>query len=215
MLIGSRLRQLREQKHMSQGDIEDRIGLLRCYISRVENGHTVPSLETLERFAAVLDVPLYQLFYCGEEAPPTPSLTPRKTLEEITAENGAGDGGGCSVPGEAHERLDPSGRAGSGCRAQFGQEISHSLTKPLKQFGTPLQQCRGAPTTERPILACIPMAFGASIVERESRFRRRLPSPSACQGPFRSGPEGSSPNSIPVAPSFAPSGLAWDPFPFR
>jgi transcriptional regulator with XRE-family HTH domain len=88
MLIGSRLRQLREQKHMSQGDIEDRTGLLRCYISRVENGHTVPSLETLERFAAVLDVPLYQLFYSGEEAPPTPSLTPRKTLEEM-AENGA------------------------------------------------------------------------------------------------------------------------------
>ena len=89
MLIGSRLRQLREQKQMSQGDIEERIGLLRCYISRVENGHTVPSLETLERFAAVLDVPLYQLFYSGEEAPPTPSLTPRKTLEEIMAENGA------------------------------------------------------------------------------------------------------------------------------
>ena len=92
MLIGTRLRQLREQKHMSQGDIEDRTGLLRCYISRVENGHTVPSLETLERFAAVLDVPLYQLFYSGEEAPPTPSLTPRKTLEEITAENGAMEG---------------------------------------------------------------------------------------------------------------------------
>jgi transcriptional regulator with XRE-family HTH domain len=92
MLIGSRLRQLREQKQMSQGDIEERIGLLRCYISRVENGHTVPSLETLERFAAVLDVPLYQLFYPGDEAPPTPNLTPRKTLEEITAENGAMEG---------------------------------------------------------------------------------------------------------------------------
>jgi transcriptional regulator with XRE-family HTH domain len=94
MLIGSRLRQLREQKHMSQGDIEDRIGLLRCYISRVENGYLVPSLQTLERFAAVLDVPLYQLFYCGEKVPPTPSLTPRKTLEEIAAENGAMEGDG-------------------------------------------------------------------------------------------------------------------------
>jgi len=92
MLIGTRLRQLREQKHLSQGDIENRTGLLRCYISRVENGHTVPSLETLERFAAVLDVPLYQLFYSGDEAPPTPSLTPRKTLEEIVAENGAMEG---------------------------------------------------------------------------------------------------------------------------
>jgi transcriptional regulator with XRE-family HTH domain len=94
MLIGTRLRQLREQKHMSQGDIEERTGLLRCYVSRVENGHTVPSLETLERFAGVLDVPLYQLFYSEEEAPPTPSLTPRKTLEEITAESGAQEGDG-------------------------------------------------------------------------------------------------------------------------
>jgi transcriptional regulator with XRE-family HTH domain len=91
MLIGTRLRQLREQKQMSQGDIENRTGLLRCYVSRVENGHTVPSLETLERFAAVLDVPLYMLFYSGEEVPLTRSLTPRKTLEEITAENGEGD----------------------------------------------------------------------------------------------------------------------------
>ena len=88
MLIGTRLRQLREQKQMSQGDIEERTGLLRCYVSRVENGHTVPSLETLERFAGVLDVPLYQLFFSGEEAPPTPSLTPRKTLEEISGDNG-------------------------------------------------------------------------------------------------------------------------------
>ncbi len=90
MLIGTRLRQLREQKQMSQGDIEERTGLLRCYVSRVENGHTVPSLETLERFAGVLDVPLYRLFYAGEEAPATPSLTPRKTLEEITSDNGDG-----------------------------------------------------------------------------------------------------------------------------
>ena len=88
MLIGTRLRQLREQKQLSQGDIEERTGLLRCYVSRVENGHTVPSLETLERFAGVLDVPLYQLFFSGDEAPPTPNLTPRKTLDELTKDNG-------------------------------------------------------------------------------------------------------------------------------
>jgi transcriptional regulator with XRE-family HTH domain len=88
MLIGTRLRQLREQKQLSQGDIEERTGLLRCYVSRVENGHTVPSLETLERFAGVLDVPLYQLFFSGDEVPPTPNLTPRKTLEELSAANG-------------------------------------------------------------------------------------------------------------------------------
>ena len=66
MIIADRLRTLREQKHLSQGDIEKRTGLLRCYISRVENGHTIPSLETLEKMANALQVPLYQLFYDGE-----------------------------------------------------------------------------------------------------------------------------------------------------
>ena len=88
MLIGERLRQLREQKGFSQGDIEKASGLLRCYISRVEHGHTVPSLETLERFAAALDVPLYRLFYTGEDLPSTPNLTPRKTLEELADDSG-------------------------------------------------------------------------------------------------------------------------------
>jgi transcriptional regulator with XRE-family HTH domain len=61
MLIGDRLRALREQKHLSQGHIEKRTGLLRCYVSRVENGHTVPSVSTLEKWARALEVPLYQI----------------------------------------------------------------------------------------------------------------------------------------------------------
>jgi transcriptional regulator with XRE-family HTH domain len=69
MIIGERLRVLREQKNMSQGDIEKRTGLLRCYLSRVENGHTVPAVETLEKLARALDMPLYQLLYDGEEPP--------------------------------------------------------------------------------------------------------------------------------------------------
>jgi transcriptional regulator with XRE-family HTH domain len=66
MVIGDRLKQLRETKNLSQGDIEKRTGLLRCYISRVENGHTVPSVETLEKLARALEVPMYQLFHEGE-----------------------------------------------------------------------------------------------------------------------------------------------------
>lgn len=75
MVIGDRLRTLREAKKFSQGEIEKRTGLLRCYISRVENGHTVPAIETLEKFARALDVPVYQLFYDGEEPPKLPKLT--------------------------------------------------------------------------------------------------------------------------------------------
>ena len=76
MLIGDRLRQLRESNYMSQGDIEKRTGLLRCYVSRLENGHTVPSIETLEKFAAVFDVPLWKIFYEGDQ-PTTPLLSSR------------------------------------------------------------------------------------------------------------------------------------------
>lgn len=76
MIIGDRLRDMREAKNMSQGDIEKRTGLLRCYISRVENGHTVPAIETLEKMARALEVPLYQLFYDGDE-PPKPIALPK------------------------------------------------------------------------------------------------------------------------------------------
>ena len=83
MIIGDRLRTLREEKKLSQGDIEKRTGLLRCYISRVENGHTVPAVETLEKMARAFEVPLYQLFYDGEEPPKPPNLPKHKTAGEI------------------------------------------------------------------------------------------------------------------------------------
>jgi transcriptional regulator with XRE-family HTH domain len=79
MLIGERLRTLREEKNFSQGVIEKRTGLLRCYISRVENGYTVPAVETLEKFAHALEVPMYQLFYDGERPPASPSLVVPKS----------------------------------------------------------------------------------------------------------------------------------------
>ncbi|MGH9680307.1 MAG: helix-turn-helix domain-containing protein [Candidatus Acidiferrales bacterium] len=83
MIIGDRLRALREEKNLSQGEIEKRTGLLRCYISRVENGHTVPAFETIEKFARALEVPLYQLFYDGEEPPPMPHIFSRKNAGEF------------------------------------------------------------------------------------------------------------------------------------
>ena len=88
MVIGKRLRNLREQKGLSQGDVEHASGLLRCYISRVEHGRTVPSLDTLERFAAALDVPLYKFFQADNDLTATPHLTPRPSLEELAEEDG-------------------------------------------------------------------------------------------------------------------------------
>ena len=65
--IGIRIRDLRRRRGFSQRDLQQRTGLMRCYISRLENGHTVPTLEILERLAAALDLPLYWLFHEAEE----------------------------------------------------------------------------------------------------------------------------------------------------
>jgi transcriptional regulator with XRE-family HTH domain len=92
VIIGDRLRDMREEKKLSQGDIEKRTGLLRCYISRVENGHTVPAIETLEKLARALEVPLYQLFYDGEEPPKLPNLPRRKSSEDIAWGSSGKDG---------------------------------------------------------------------------------------------------------------------------
>src|SRR5260370_4005535 len=84
MVISDRLRALREEKQLSQGDIEKRTGLLRCYISRVENNHTVPAIETLEKMARAMEIPMYQLFYDGDEPPKTPDL-PKRGSRDRTA----------------------------------------------------------------------------------------------------------------------------------
>jgi transcriptional regulator with XRE-family HTH domain len=81
MVIGNRLKELRESKELSQGDIEKRTGLLRCYISRVENGHTVPAVSTLEKMARALEVPMYRLFHDGEAPASLRKLKPPKDDE--------------------------------------------------------------------------------------------------------------------------------------
>src|SRR5260370_18985462 len=82
MIMGDRLRELREAKNLSQGGIEKRTGLLRCYISRVENGHTVPAIETLEKLARAMEVPMYQLFYEGKEPPEVPEIVSRRSVND-------------------------------------------------------------------------------------------------------------------------------------
>ena len=70
-------------KRMSQRDLEQRMGLSQSNISQLENGHFVPTLETLQRFARALDVPLYELFYSGEQGPTTSRLEALEALEKL------------------------------------------------------------------------------------------------------------------------------------
>ena len=91
MIIGERLRALRDEKKLSQGDVEKKTGLLRCYVSRVEHGHTVPSVQTLEKMARALEIPMYKLFYESEEPPKLPNLLKRKSAEDILWGNSGKD----------------------------------------------------------------------------------------------------------------------------
>ena len=88
MIIGDRLRDLRQKKNLSQGDIERRTGLLRCYISRVENGYTIPAIETLERLAQALQIPLYQLFYEGNQPIQAPVSLKGRARDESWGSSG-------------------------------------------------------------------------------------------------------------------------------
>jgi transcriptional regulator with XRE-family HTH domain len=81
MNIGETIRNFRVQKGMSQGDIEKRTGLLRCYLSRVENGHTIPSLDTLAKIAGAMDVPLARFF--SDTAAGESKVLPQLSEEEV------------------------------------------------------------------------------------------------------------------------------------
>jgi transcriptional regulator with XRE-family HTH domain len=79
MVLGDRLRKLREQKKLSQRDIVRRTGVSRSTLSKVENGQSVPGVETLEKIALALEVPIYRLFYKGKVPRKFPNLSSRET----------------------------------------------------------------------------------------------------------------------------------------
>jgi len=122
MIIGDRLRELRDEKKLSQGDVEKRTGLLRCYISRVENGHTVPAVETLEKLARAFEVPLYQLFYEGEKPPVLPNLLKQKSSDENVWGNSGKD---ARFLNKLRRLLSKTGEEDRKLLLHMAQKISH------------------------------------------------------------------------------------------
>ena len=110
MIIGERLRELREQKRWSQREIENRSGLQRAYLSRVENGHTIPTVETLEKWAKALEVPMYRLFYDGTEPPKPSELRALKSPEENAWGNSGEDASFLQQLRRALRKLDEPNR---------------------------------------------------------------------------------------------------------
>lgn len=77
MNLGEAIKNIRTAKGLSQGEMQKRTGILRSYLSRVENGHTVPSLATLQRLASAMGVALSDFFspngQTAEGVPATPA----------------------------------------------------------------------------------------------------------------------------------------------
>src|ERR1017187_7677861 len=80
MIVGNRVRAIREQKKLCQVDLAVRAGLLQSYLSKVEDCDAVPDVHTLDKIATALEVPLHKLFYDGDEAPPLPNLPDRRAV---------------------------------------------------------------------------------------------------------------------------------------
>ena len=142
MNIGETIRNYRLQKGMSQGDIEKRTGLLRCYLSRVENGHTIPSLDTLAKIAGAMEIALSQFFSesghsNGSKNLPA-ALRRRSPLPEPD-----------SPLRRQPERQRP--QAGAGHGQEDGGEVTQLLAPRLLAFSSELQACLPA---VRPILSC-------------------------------------------------------------
>lgn len=124
MIIGERIRALREERKMTRGDVQERTGLQRTYIWRVENGYTIPAIETLEKFARGLDVPIYRFFYEGKGAPP---------LVEVT-----GDSGLWGSDGEERKTL----RRFQSCLAQMAESERSLLMYLAEEMARRTQESR-------------------------------------------------------------------------
>ena len=84
MPIGERIKALRAEQHLSQGDLAAKIGGADAgQISRYENGHIAPSADAIVRIAEALDVSCDYLLV--DDAPRRPFRAPTDALGESLA----------------------------------------------------------------------------------------------------------------------------------
>ena len=76
--LGARLRHAREQRQLSLGDVSERTGLSRGFLSRVERDKTSPSVASLVSVCDAISLPLARLFA-------TPSVTVVRASDRPTA----------------------------------------------------------------------------------------------------------------------------------
>lgn len=76
--LGNRIREAREAKQWTQGELAERMGVSRKTVNTVENGRFTPSTVVALKFAAALGAGVESLFWLADPptargTPPTPS----------------------------------------------------------------------------------------------------------------------------------------------
>ena len=74
--IGSRLRRLRKERHLSQTDLARQIGIQQSDLSRMEKGEYRVSLENLFKILGVLELDVTEFFQAAEAARPAAAMQP-------------------------------------------------------------------------------------------------------------------------------------------
>jgi hypothetical protein len=75
--IGSRLRRLRKERHLSQTELARQIGIQQSDLSRMEKGEYRVSLENLFKILSVLELDVTEFFQGQSEAArPAPAMQP-------------------------------------------------------------------------------------------------------------------------------------------
>jgi transcriptional regulator with XRE-family HTH domain len=90
MQLGARVRTARQQRHLTVAALAEASNLTKGFISQVEAGKSNPSLDSLERIARALQVPLNSFFLASQRtdepgAPPAPKVV-RAPSDNLTGE---------------------------------------------------------------------------------------------------------------------------------
>lgn len=86
--LGLRIRELRRQLDLTQENAAEKIGMLAPNYSRIEQGRSNVTVDTLVRIANALDVPLLELFKAPKSRTVTPGRPPGKIASVKTTQRG-------------------------------------------------------------------------------------------------------------------------------
>ena len=81
MELSQRIKQRRKALHLSQRELAERVGLSPGFLSQIENGLVIPSIESLHAISEELGVPLSTSDFLVEPHDRTPEVRGDKRLE--------------------------------------------------------------------------------------------------------------------------------------